>query len=178
MRLEAYFDSLTRQGPGRGYHPKLTKSVLIVHPENLEEGKVFGARHVFRVCTGACYLGYYIGDDESKRDWLRESTLTWEKNINKISKTMGKCPQESYAAVVRAIQSECIFIKCVTWETGDLFVGVEKIIQENLLPFLFAVKTKTLSTVVGALSTMPVKKSGLGQLNPVTSAQEKYLSST
>ena len=42
-RLETYFDSLTRKGPGRGYHPKTTNSVLIVRLENLEAGKLFGA---------------------------------------------------------------------------------------------------------------------------------------
>ena len=60
--IETYFDSLTCQGPGRGYHPNPTKSVLIVLPENLEAGKVLRARHTFRVCTGAQYLGGYIGD--------------------------------------------------------------------------------------------------------------------
>ena len=47
--LETYFDSLTLQGPGRGYHPELTKGVLIIRLENLKAGKVFGARHGFRV---------------------------------------------------------------------------------------------------------------------------------
>ena len=103
-RLETYFDSLTLQGLGKWYHPKPTKSLLIVRPENLEAGKVFGARHGFRVYTVARYLGDYIGDGESKRDWFRERTLTWEKNINTIRKTMGKYPQESYAAVVGVIQ--------------------------------------------------------------------------
>ena len=104
-RLDTNFDSMTRQGPGRGYHYDTTRSVLIVFPENIEAGKLFGARYRFRVCTGAHYLGGYIGGDKSKRDWLRERTLTWENNINTISKTAGKYPQESYAAVVRAIQS-------------------------------------------------------------------------
>ena len=31
-RIETYFDSLTRQVPVWGYHPKPTKSVLIVRP--------------------------------------------------------------------------------------------------------------------------------------------------
>ena len=59
-----------------------------------------------------------------------------------------------------------------------MFSGVEKMIRETFLPRLFFGKTKTLSSVVGALSTMLVSKSGLGLMNPVTSAQEKYLSST
>ena len=39
-------------------------------------------------------------------------------------------------------------------------------------------ETKTLSPAVGSLSTMTVKKSRLGILNAMTSAQEKYLSYT
>ena len=108
--LETYFDLLTRQGPGRGYYPEPSKGILIVHLDNLEAGKLFGARHGFKVCTGARYMGGYIGDDNSKCDWLRDRTRTWEKNISTIRKTAGKYPQESYAAVVRAIQSKWIFL--------------------------------------------------------------------
>ena len=136
---------------------------------------MFGARPGFTVCTGARYLGGYIGDNEFKHDWSREHTLKWENNISTISKTAGKYPQDSYAVVVRAIQSEWICIQRVPWDTGDAFAGVEIIIQETFLPRLFFGKTKTLSPVVGYLSTIPVKKSRLGFLNPVASAQEKYL---
>ena len=54
-------------------------------------------------------------------------------------------------------------------------MGVEKMIQENVLPLIFFGKTKTLSPIVGALSTMLVKKFGLVLLNTMTSAHEKYL---
>ena len=113
-RLETYFDSITHQGLGRGYHRQQSKSVLIVRPENLEAVKLFGRRHRFKVLTGARYLGDYIGENESKRDWLRERTLTWDKNISTIGETTGKYPQESYIIVVLAIQSEQIFLQHVT----------------------------------------------------------------
>ena len=80
--------------------------------------------------------------------------------------------------MVRAIQPEWIFIQRITWDTGDSFGGVEKMIRKTFLLRLFFGKTKTLSPLVGALSAMPVRKSGLGLLNPVTAYQEKYLSST
>ena len=64
------------------------------------------------------------------------------------------------------------FIQRVTWDTGDSFAGLEKIIYETFLPRLFFRNTKSLSPVLGDLSTIPVKKSGLGLLNPVTSSQE------
>ena len=46
-RLETYFHSLTLQDLGQGYHPEPSKSILIVSPENLEAGKVFGRRPIF-----------------------------------------------------------------------------------------------------------------------------------
>ena len=128
------------------------------------------------MCTGARYLGSYIGDDESKRDWLIEHTATWEINLCKIRKTAGKYPQESYAAVVRSIQPEWMFLQCVTWDTGEVFAVVENIIQETFLPRLFFVNTKSLLTIVGALSIILVKKSVLGILYPLTSTKNKYLS--
>ena len=105
-RLETYFDSLTRQGPGWGYHPKPSKSLLIVSLENFEAGKVFVRHHGLKVYTAAHYRWGYIGDDESKRYWMRELTLMWENKISTISETTEKYPQESYAIVVRAIQPE------------------------------------------------------------------------
>ena len=51
-------------------------------------------------------------------------------------------------------------------------------IRENFLLSLFFENTKTLSPVVGALSTMPVRKYGMGLLNTVMSDQDNYLSST
>ena len=77
--------------------------------------------------------------------------------------------------MVRAIQSEWIFLQHVTWDTWDAFAGVEKMIQENFLPRLFFRKTKTLSPIVGTLSTILIKVARLGLLNPVTPEKEEYL---
>ena len=60
-RLETYFDLLNRQGLERGYHLDPTKSVLILHPENIEAGKVFRARHGFRVSRAHFILGVTLG---------------------------------------------------------------------------------------------------------------------
>ena len=109
---------------------------------------MFRVRHGFKVCMGARYLRGYIGDNESKRNWLKERMLTWEKNIRTLSKTVGKYPHESYTTVVSAIQPQWIFLQHVTWDTGDAFMGVEKKIRENFLPRLFFGKTKNLSPII------------------------------
>ena len=63
--------------------------------------------------------------------------------------------------VIRAIQSEWIFLQRVTINMGDAFAGVKKINQETFLPLIFFGKTKPLSPIVGDLITVPVKKSDL-----------------
>ena len=61
---------------------------------------------------------------------------------------------------------------------GDAFAVVDKMIRESFLSCLFFGKKKTLSPAVGDLITIPVKKSGMRLMNPVTSSQENYLIST
>ena len=55
---------------------------------------MFGLRHGFNVCTGARYIGGYLGDDNPKREWLKECTKTWERKFFTIRKTWGEYPQE------------------------------------------------------------------------------------
>ena len=59
---------------------------------------------------------------------------------------------------------------------GYAFAVVEKLLQETFLPRLFLVKYKSLPPIVVTLSTMEIKKSGIGLQYPITSVNEKYLS--
>ena len=53
--------------------------------------------------------------------------------------------------------------------------GKNTMIRETFLPHIFFIKKKSLSPIVGALSTMKIEKYRLGIMNPVTSEKEKYL---
>ena len=144
-------------------------------PHNIKYKKLFGLRNGFKVCTDLRYLGGFIGDDESKHDWYDERKNIWEQNVTNIRKTTVKYTCKIYAAVVRAIQFEWIFLQCVTKNTGDVFAGVEKLLREIFLPHLFFEESKSLTSLIGYLSTTQVKTSGLGLLNSVTSAEKILL---
>ena len=77
-----------------------------MYPDNIKYRKRFVSCYGFKFCTDANYLGGFIGGDESKRDWIKYCTLTWERNIRTIRKMAGKYFQEIYAVVVRAIKLE------------------------------------------------------------------------
>ena len=88
--LEKCFKALKRNSPVRIYFPGPTKSILAVHPKNFKSGYIFGRRHVFKVCTGARYLGVYIGDDKSRGHWIKEHTEKWDRDIFALSQTVDK----------------------------------------------------------------------------------------
>ena len=142
---------------------------MVVHPDNLGAGGIFGRCHEFKVCTGALYLGGYTRDDTSKGGWLKTGSEIWERDIRDFRKTAEKYPRESYTAAARAVQSEWIVLKHMMKDMGQALKGLEKVLQETFLPYLFLGILKALLPVVGALSTLPVKKSRLGLHSPVTS---------
>ena len=66
-----YFNLVKKIILSRGYCTEPSKIIIIVNPENLPIGRYFGFRHGVNICMGAHYLGGFIGNDESKRDWLK-----------------------------------------------------------------------------------------------------------
>ena len=68
---------------------------------------------------GARYLDGYIGDDESKGDWLKKRMDKLEEDISAVAKTAERYPQESYATLACAIQLEWIFFQRVTKDKGQ-----------------------------------------------------------
>ena len=104
-----------------------------MHLENIKSGKRFVLCHEFKVCTGERYTGRSIGDDDYKRDCLKDPTQTWERNNHTIRKTAGKYHQESYAMVVRAIQSELTFLQRVMKNKVYEFMEVKKMLWDTFL---------------------------------------------
>ena len=80
------------------------------------------------MCTCTRYIVGFIGDDESKRDWIKNHTLILEQNIHMIIKMVGKYPQEIHAAAVRAIESEWIFLKFLTSNMEYALTVVKKLL--------------------------------------------------
>ena len=135
---------------------------------------MFGSCHGFKVCTGTCYLGGYIRGVESKtrladREYadVGEEHQHDQQNRGKISP--GELRLSSMFNPTRVeISTTCHLVH------GQPVHGSGENDPENLFALSFLRKDENLSPTIGALSTMPVKKSGLGLLNPATLAHEKY----
>ena len=79
---------------GCGYYPETSKSVLIVHPDNLEAGKRFGLIRRFKVCAGLRYLGGFIRDEDSKHDWWKNIQRHGERTYPISEELRGNIPSK------------------------------------------------------------------------------------
>ena len=84
-----YFNSLKIFSLGRGYYPKSSKTVLIVHPDNITAGKYFVLCHRSKGFHRLVLSGRFIGVAKSKREWIKYQTSEWVKNIHMIIKMAG-----------------------------------------------------------------------------------------
>ena len=75
--LERYFNLLNHIVSDWMYYPSPIKIIMIVHPNNLEAGEMFGEHHGFTVCASACYLSGYIRYGKSKGAWIKIRWINW-----------------------------------------------------------------------------------------------------
>ena len=85
-KVGLYFNSLNRNVPVWGHCPNPIKIIMIVHPNNLEAGKLLGVSRGFTVFNCTRYLGVYIRVKEYKRNWLKERRRNGRKIFLQSSK--------------------------------------------------------------------------------------------
>ena len=60
------------RGPPCGYHPDLTKSILVVSPQNVTGEEALFWRYGIQIVTGSQYLKGFVGNETDKERWLGE----------------------------------------------------------------------------------------------------------
>ena len=70
--LKAWWDEVNRIGPMNGYHPKASKSWIIVKKEHLERAtEIFRDTNIQITTDGRKYLGGTIGKEEFKSTYIK-----------------------------------------------------------------------------------------------------------
>ena len=175
-RIDTYFSLLTHQGPVGGFTPNCPKAYWlcirrIPMPEkyltHVTCWRCARARVISRVTSGMTSpraTGWEIVR------WLRRRTLV------RLEKPRGNIPSRVMPRwYLRSNQSGYSF-NASPEAQGMNFWGWRRCFGKTVCLVFSSVRQKPLSPIIGAIITMRVKKYGLGLLNPVTSAKDKYLS--
>uniref|UniRef100_A0A8D8WJ63 Reverse transcriptase domain-containing protein n=1 Tax=Cacopsylla melanoneura TaxID=428564 RepID=A0A8D8WJ63_9HEMI len=169
--IRKWFDLLRSKGPNFGYYPEPNKSYLVVKPEYQEEAEtVFEGLNV-NVVTGTRFLGGVIGNEDQRKDYVKEKVTMWISCVNQLSIAAEKSPQAAFSVMTKSLQSEWSFIQRVVENCQEEYIPLREIIQSTLVPAIFQ---HEISPNEHELFHLPTRYGGLGIHDPVETATHAF----
>ena len=161
--IMSYYDLLCREGPGRGYFPEPTKSILVVKPQSVDRAKELFQHLGFKVVTGTRYLGGHIGDEAACTQWVDEKVTGWVEGVHALARIAKSSPQCAFAGLQKSLQCEWMHLQRSIGNIGDAFDPVEAAISQHFLPALLGTcPSKGTPPPLRKLLSLPVKFAGVG----------------
>ena len=83
-----WWDRLNYLGPKYGYHPKPSKTILVVKNENdlKRAQQIFQGTGVQIRIDGHCYLGAAIGSTDFKTSYVESKVKKWCNDVEELSR--------------------------------------------------------------------------------------------
>ena len=103
--LKIWWDVLFREGPKYGYHPKPSKTVLILKDPSLEEyaKNLFGYTGTEIGTTGERHLGAVVGNLSFKEAYVKAKIDKWMEDVDQLSLIAKDEPQIALSAYTKAL---------------------------------------------------------------------------
>ena len=157
-----------------GYHPKPSKSWLIVKPEFKEEAdRLFSDVQV--TDTGHRYLGSYIGSESGLQEFINNEIESWNADIEGLSKIASSEPQLAYSAFVFGTSRRWNFTTRTTPGISELLHALEYKIKDTFIPAI--VGKLFVPDYLRDIFSLPAKMGGLGITNVEETAEMEYKNS-
>ncbi|XP_066922310.1 uncharacterized protein [Clytia hemisphaerica] len=160
--LLLWWNTIVRLGPLFGYHPKASKSWLIVKDEErlTEAMQIFSGTDVKITCSGKKYLGGTIGDDAFKSNYIKDLISKWIEQIKTLSDIAKSQPQCAYSAFVGGFVHKFTYHLRVLSDIQEYLTPLDHAIDNFLIPAL--TEGHHCSFVERRLLALPVRYGGLG----------------
>ena len=98
---------------------------------------VSGSRFLGGYVSGSRFLGGYIGEDHGRKEYVKMKVQSWVDSVYCLSDAAKQQPQAAYAALVKSIQCEWIFLQRVVVNSSELFSALKDAIREVFWPFVW-----------------------------------------
>ncbi len=173
LEMKKWWDKLIEIGPKYGYHPKASKTILIVKSyELLEHAQdVFGDTGVTIDVNGERHLGAVIGSQHFKETYVTKKVDKWVQDVEQLAEIGKDEPQLALTGYTKALCMRWSFVQRTISGIEDLFQPLEDAIREKLIP---AVVGRKVSDLERRILALPVRYGGIGLLNPVETAEIEY----
>ena len=88
------------------------------------EAKSMFQHLVIKVVNGYCFLGGFIGDCESTKQFLDNKITGWVNNLLKLSKAAESQPQAAFAALSKYMQFEWSYLQRILPSCEEAFTPI------------------------------------------------------
>ena len=171
--MKKWWDELKRVGPKYGYHPKPSKTVLIVKDPSMEEyaKNIFADSGITIGLEGERHLGAVVGNADFKKKYVQNKIEKWTQDIHQLSEIAVNEPQLALCAFTKAMCMRWSFVQRTISNISHLFQPLEEVIRERFIP---AVVGRKVSDVERRMLALPVRFGGIGILNPTETADMEF----
>ena len=137
LDIKEWFLELANKGPGFGYFPEPSKSMLVVHPDYVSEAESAFEGLGIKVTTGCCFLGGFVGEEKESAEFVNRKIDEWLNGVNKLSRAAEEQPRVSYVALVKSLQAEWLFLQRVVPKCANAFDVLRNRIADVFWPAVF-----------------------------------------
>ena len=171
-QIVKWWNDLQQQGPIYGYHPKPSKTWLIVKPEYLNKAKELFPSEINITTTGHRYLGSFIGNQEGLQNFINGEIEEWKKDISGLASIAANDPHLAYSAFVYGTSKRWSFVSRTTPDISGLFNPLEYHIKEEFIP---AITGKLhIPDNIRRIFSLPAKMGGMGISNASETSDLEY----
>ena len=176
-QVSILWQRVQRFGPGFGYYPNPSKSILIVKEDKEDAANtLFKDSKVKITKEGHRDLGAFIGTQLATSGFFADKTQSWIRQINLLAEIAKTQPHAAHAGYFHGLRSKWVFLQRVMVPIGSELESVEKAINEQLIPAILG-KDSAVSELYRNLFALPGRFSGLGFDNPTKTAAHHFRSS-
>ena len=174
--IKLWWDTLYENGPAYGYHPKPSKTILILK----SSASVEKARQIFQntginiSCEGERHLGAVIGSKTYLEHYVKDKVEGWVEDVTKLSGLAADDPQAAYTVFTKGLSSRWIFLQRTVEGISEYFEPLETAIRNIFIPRIVG---RHISDIERRIIALPLRFGGLGIQNPIETADREYQSS-
>ena len=175
-QLKQWWEGIAELGPDFGYFPNATKTYLVVKEEHLEEAKqLFQETGVSITADGKRHLGAAIGTPHFAAGYVQQKVAEWVGEVERLSSIAVTQPHAAYAVFTHGLKHKWTYLIRTIPDISVHIQPLEDAIRHKFLPSLTG--QNALNDETRELMALPVRREGLGIINPSHNNQFQHQSS-
>ena len=174
--IKRWWDVLTEAGPDLGYYPNAKKCWLITKPDKKDHAKAIFEGTAINISTqGQKHLGAALGSRAYLEEYVDGKVEEWVSQVVKLAEYATSNPQVCYAAFTFGLCHRWTYFLRTLPDIEDLLEPLERAIADVLIP---SITDHHCTKEERDLVALPVRRGGLGLINPSHDAASQFKVST